>query len=444
MSYRVIAGLVFAGSLTQPASAQNYQPIDRIAAVVGDVAIPQSKIEENLLSLRSRADFPTDPEGIGELRQRILDALVEDQLMVAAAEADTSVSVTEEQVAQAVEERLRDFRNRMTPTEYERALQQSGIGTPDEHRRMLTEDLRTQMLRSTLEQFLSQTQQLQPIPPTESEMREHFERQREDGQLGERPPTVSFRQLVIPPVADSSAIRSAFAKADSLLQLLLADSADFAAAAAEHSTDPTTKNVGGSLGWFRRGQMVPAFEQAAFRLRPGQIAPRPIITPFGFHILQVQRTEAAEIEARHILLTPEITDENRATAQSLADSIIDALRDGTDFDSLVRAFHDDEEESLLDRVSREEVENVYGAIFDSVSSGDLVGPIAIETRTGEKYAVIVIDELLQAGEWSFDELRERIRSNLAEQNGLKRYVDELRRATFVEIRIDQRTYSTGF
>ena len=83
-----------------------------------------------------------------------------------AGEADTSVDVSEEQVAQRVEEELRGFRERLTPTEYEAALVQSGIGTPDEHRRMLTEQLRSQMLRSALEQYLSQTQQLQPIPPT--------------------------------------------------------------------------------------------------------------------------------------------------------------------------------------------------------------------------------------------------------------------------------------
>ena len=443
MWYRVAAGVLFASCLARPVAGQEYELIDRIAAVVGDVAIPQSQIEESLLNLRSQPGFPTDPAAIAELRQRILDNLIENQLMVAAAEADTTVDVTAEQVAQRVEEELRGFRDRMTPAEYERALLQSGIGTPDEHRRMLTEQLRTQMLRSALEQYLSQMQQLQPIPPTETEMREYFNQQREAGQLGERPPTVSFRQIVVSPDPDSSAIRAAFAEADSLLRLLLADPADFGEVAARHSDDPSTKAQGGSLGWFRRGAMVPEFEAAAFRLRPGQIAPRPIITPFGFHILQVQRTEAAEVEARHILITPEVTEENRESARALADSILRALRDGTDFDSLVRAFHDDEEESLLDRVSREEIETVYGAIFDSVSAGDLIGPIPIQARTGEKFSVIVVDELLETGEWSFDELRERIRSALAEQNGIKRYVNELRKATFVEIRIDQRTLPIG-
>ena len=62
---------------------------------------------------------------------------------------------------------------------------------------------------------------------------------------------------------------------------------DFAAEAKQYSTDPGSRDKGGELGWFRKGQMVPAFEQYAFSAPIGKISP-PVKSPFGYHIIQVE------------------------------------------------------------------------------------------------------------------------------------------------------------
>lgn len=66
---------------------------------------------------------------------------------------------------------------------------------------------------------------------------------------------------------------------------------DFAAVAAQTSTDTATAPNGGDLGWFPRGVMVDVFEEVAFNTEPGQVAP-PVQSRFGWHIIQVIETQA--------------------------------------------------------------------------------------------------------------------------------------------------------
>lgn len=62
---------------------------------------------------------------------------------------------------------------------------------------------------------------------------------------------------------------------------------DFAALAKEHSKDPGSKDDGGMLGFFGRGQMVPTFEEAAFKLKKGEVSP-PVKSQFGFHLIKLE------------------------------------------------------------------------------------------------------------------------------------------------------------
>lgn len=84
----------------------------------------------------------------------------------------------------------------------------------------------------------------------------------------------------------------ALAKAQEIRKKLAAG-ADFAAMAAQESDDPGTKGKGGDLNFFKHGQMVPAFDQAAFSLKVGEISD-PVKTQFGYHIIKVEAHKTYE------------------------------------------------------------------------------------------------------------------------------------------------------
>jgi len=69
---------------------------------------------------------------------------------------------------------------------------------------------------------------------------------------------------------------------------------DFAELAKQHSKDPGSKDQGGDLGYFSKGQMVPQFEEAAFKLQKGEVS-QPFQTQFGWHIIKVDDRRAGQV-----------------------------------------------------------------------------------------------------------------------------------------------------
>jgi parvulin-like peptidyl-prolyl isomerase len=68
--------------------------------------------------------------------------------------------------------------------------------------------------------------------------------------------------------------------------------ADFATLAKQYSEDTGSRDQGGELGWFGKGQMVAEFENAAFKLQPGQVSD-PVKTQFGYHLIKVEERDPA-------------------------------------------------------------------------------------------------------------------------------------------------------
>lgn len=408
--------------------------VDRIVAVVGTQPILASQLDEEIASAQAQGQqLPTDSAGRAAMRRRILNNLVETELLVQQAERDTSVKVTEQEVQEAVEQTVRNVRNRFASEhEFQSQLKLAAFGGIEEWRRWLTEQQRRQILQQRLIESLRQKGKIKPIPPSDTQMRAYWEENRTADQR--RPSTVSFRQIIILPQPDSGARAQALHKADSLLQVLRGG-ADFADLARRFSDDSVSRDSGGSLGWFRRGTMVKAFEAAAFRLRPGDLS-FPVETVFGFHIIQVQRVQPAEVLARHILIIPKISAAQIAAARARADTVRNALARHLSFDSLAQRYGDENAQKLAEAVDITKIAPEYQQMLAKDSGVGIKPVVELGAATARpQFAVIELTARQAEGPLTYEDVRERIRSDLSQQLGVEHYLDQLRRITYIDLRL---------
>jgi len=410
--------------------------VDRIVAIVGARAITRSQIMERMFQgTLQGGPPPTDPAERARLEKEIVAALVNEELLVQEAGRDTAIKILEEDVTKAVDANMRATRQRYTNEgAYQHDLRVAGFETADEYRLWLTEQQRRTFQIRDLMQRLQATNKLKSIAPTEKEIRDYFNLHRTE--FGKRSETVSFRQIIIAPKPKPAALARARELADSIL-LELRKGGDFATAARRFSMDPQSRENGGDIGWVRRGiGLDQRFEDVSFALRPGVISD-PVETPFGFHLIQVTRAQPAEVQVRHILIRPELDQEDADSALHLAEQVRQALVRGASFDSLARLYHDKAEERDLDGIPLDALPQAYKDAIEGVAPGQMTAVFKLQEPgdpTRGKDAIVLIDSRAPAGDVRYEDVKEQIRQLLGQQLTQDRYLDRLKQATLVELR----------
>jgi peptidyl-prolyl cis-trans isomerase SurA len=407
--------------------------VDRVVAVVGSSVITWSDLAAAVNEQRAAGlKLPADAAGQLGVARGILSDLVDQEILVQKAK-DVKVEVTDADVAPQVDKQIKDVRAHFaSEVEYRNELKVAGFGSPDEYRRTLFEQFRRRLIQQKT--FAELQKRAKPASISEEEVTTAFEKVKT--QLQKRPATITFRQIVIAPHASRHADSVALAKAESLL-VQLHKGADFAEMAKRESMDPGTKNVGGDLGWNRRGSgLVPQFEAVMFSLRPGELSPI-VRTSFGYHIIRVDRVMPAEVKARHILIAPIIDSSDVEIAHLRADSVANLWRKGANFDSLVAKYHDPaEEKGVLQPFPVDSLPAAYRTAVTDLKPPDIPPPFPLASATGAtKYAVVQITSRTAEGQYSLAEERESIRSQLAYEKQARALLDDLRKQTYVSLRL---------
>lgn len=434
MNRLAIIALVVTPALSGGAQARPApQATDGIVAIVGTHPILWTEVLEVIGQQRAQGrELPQDSAGASQFAKDVLEQLIDEQVLLQRATGDTSITVADADLAETVNRQIGQIRTQF-PSEQEflRQLRQAGFGTQDEYRKWMTEQARkSEMQRRLVQKYQSEGKMVR-VAVSDADVNEAYER--EKARFPKRPPAVTFRQLVIAPQATQQALDRARVKAESLLAEIRRGS-DFEQVARRASQDSLTREQGGDLGWNRRGELVPEFEQMMFALAPGQVSPL-VLTPYGFHIIKVERTKPAEVKSRHILIKPDYTPEDTIRARARADSALQQWRRGVPYDTLSKRYHDrDEFEGSLEPFPRENLPESYRTAIGTKAKGEFVGPFSIPDKNKVvKFVVLQLTDVIEAGDYTVEEVRDRMRQQISQERSFRRLLDQLKRETYVRI-----------
>jgi peptidyl-prolyl cis-trans isomerase SurA len=178
--------------------------------------------------------------------------------------------------------------------------------------------------------------------------------------------------------------------------------------------------------------MVREFEQMAFALLQGQIGPV-VKTEYGYHIIKLEKVRGPERQARHILISPEITPADIQRARERADSVKTAIEGGASVLALAEKFNTPQADREVTQVVLSRLPPAYGAALSGAQTGAVVGPIQVEGPRGANFAVVKLTGQQPAGEYTLDDVREQLTDMLQRQAVTNQVVADLKKTMFVKV-----------
>ena len=309
--YRIVLVLVFLLRLEVASSqvvekatvAMPPQFADGIVAIVGNKVILYSEFETEKMQLSRGVALPDSQKQFCFL----LEQLIVQKLMLSQAEID-SLPLEDERIEAEIENRLRYFQRQAgSISDLEKYLGKSVGEYKSEIRPLMREQMLAQEMRRTI---------TANVKITPKEVSQFYDKIPQDS-LPIVPAEVEVAQLLVEPPISEEAKEFARSQLESLRKRILKGES-FEKLARAYSMDGT-KNNGGVLPEFGRGEMVPQFERVAYKLKPDSIS-QVFETGFGFHIVKLIKRKGERVVAAHILIRPENTSEDFAKAMAKIDS----------------------------------------------------------------------------------------------------------------------------
>lgn len=378
-------------SLFAMANMLNGQKIllDKVVAKVGGEILLQSEVEESYALMVSR-NQPMPPNA----KCTITDQLLMQKLLLNQAKLD-SLEISDAEVEGQLNARFDQILGMMgnDPSQFEEFYGQS----IPEARSQMKDDMKNQILAERMRGTV-----VREVKVTPSEVKAFFNEIHPDS-LPYFNSEVEIGEIVFHPEVNKVERQKALDRAEKIWTRIVEGGEDFAALATKFSDDTGSARLGGDLGWQKRGGFVMEFEAAAYNLGKDEIS-EVTETDFGFHIIQLLERRGNRIHTRHILITPEITAEDKELAKSRLDSIAHLISvDSLPFPFAVRRYSDDKIQSynngglmLNPKTGNTFFEigdldpDVYFAI-DTMEVGGVSAPIEFLTRRGEtSYRMVLL------------------------------------------------------
>lgn len=321
----VLVALLLLGS-----AAPGQQIVDGVAAVVEDEYILQSDIQQyaQMQAMQMGLNPYNNPRQFAQLQQQVLQSLIDQKIIQAKAEED-SIEVKDHEVEQALQQQID---NMLAQAGSEQALEEALGMSVKQIKREYREDVRKRLL---VERY--QATKFADVSVSRREVEKFYQTYKDS--IPAMSKRVNISHIVIQVKPDASADSAAVRKLQAIKQQIKRG-ANFADLAQKFSMDPGSKQQGGDLGFVSRGTLVPEFEETAFALKEGGLSDV-VKTEFGYHLIKLQERRGEKIHVKHILLSPEATDQNTQAVIDTLQNLRTAIRQGASFDSLARTYSED-------------------------------------------------------------------------------------------------------
>ncbi len=406
------------------------QLVDRVVAVVDEECILLSDLEREIESYRFEAqtngvEIPDNPV---EVRQKMLDRLVEVKFLVAQAKVD-GIEISEDELENAVAQDLQSLIDRFgTRSALEQELQRLGMTFNDleaRHRELNRNRFYTSRMINI---------HIRPkVEVLDTEVRTFYDENQD--QFPSKPASLRLANILIVPQLSTDA-QDRLQEGMTAIQQQLDAGISFDETARQFSQGPNAGR-GGLIGSFARGDLFStALDDAAWKLNVGEVSDW-VQTEIGLHLLRLESKTDTEVELRQIMLRLEVGESDRAAALERARKVWELAAAGQDFAELARVHSDDPStrdrggdlgEFTFDRLNPQFIEAVQ-----NLDEGQVSEPI--EASSG--YFILKVTEKAEGEALSFEEVEPRLRQIITERKieaELKGFIAGLRDRFYMNIK----------
>jgi peptidyl-prolyl cis-trans isomerase SurA len=417
---RFINSIILSFFLIFPLWAQP-QVVDRIVAIVGKepVLLSDLNAQIELYTFTNRID-PSTPG----LKEQVLDAMINEKLILSKALDDTTITVSEEEVSNELDGQIAQ---RVQQFGSEKRVEEA-FGMPISRlKREYRDGMKKQILAAKWWEAKKAT-----ITTSRREVEEFYNQFKDS--LPHVPDELELYHIFMVPKISQSGKQALRALAVSVLDSIQ-HGGDFAEFAKRYSDDPGTKASGGDLGFVRRGEFFTEFEEAVFTLKPQQYSDI-IETPIGFHIIQLLERRGEQVHPRHILFKFKRDASEADSTIALLKTLKDSTLKGANFSDLAKRYSEDKESAslggLLGILPISQFDKSVSDAVKDLKAGDISDPVEVVGAKNKGYQIIYVKnriadhEMSLATDWNrLEQLATTYKRNIEYQTWIKKLRTEI-------------------
>jgi len=402
--------------------------VDGVAAVVEDELILYSDVQQYARLQASQMGITPykNPEQYKQLEEEMLQSLIDQKIILAKAKED-SIEVKDREVDQMLQQQID---NMIQQAGSEAALRQAVGMNVRELKKEYREDVRKRLLVERYQQT-----KFSDVTVSRSEVEKFYKTYKDS--LPEMPKRVNISHIVIKEKPNTLADSLAIAKLESIREQIQ-KGADFSAMAQKYSQDPGSRMNGGNLGFVARGTLVPAFEEKAFSLSPGEVSDI-VKTEFGYHIIKLIDRRGEKIHVQHILIKPQVTEQDKNAIVNQLKEIRKEIKNGAPFDSLAREYSDDEDVGLNGgNLGWFNAKNLQIPAFKAVLDTMHVGEISQPFQTDFGWHILRLNNVKTGGKMTLKKNWveiEQIALQQKQTEEYQRWLQDLRKQFYVNVKM---------